>query len=60
MKKSTASLRPLIKDIQALQDMLDYRSSQIQIAIDLMSQMKYDEAESVLSHLDYLTLEDFK
>lgn len=59
MKKSSVAIRSLVKDIQALQDMLDYRTAQEQIAIDLMSEMQYDRAMEVLSRLDYLKLEDF-
>lgn len=60
MKKSTSIIRPLIKDIQALQDFLDYRTAQEQIAIDLMSSMQYDRAMEVLSAMDKISIDDFK
>lgn len=49
----------LIKDIQALQDFIDWRTDQEQEAIDLISAGRPDLALDVLSRLDKLTLEDF-
>lgn len=49
----------LVKDIQALQDYLDYRTEQERYAITLMSLMEYEKAEKVLRDLDKVSLKDF-
>lgn len=50
----------LIKDVQALQDFIDYRTDQECEAIELISAGHPDLALDVLSRLDKLTLEDFR
>lgn len=49
----------LVKEIQALQDFIDWRTDQEQEAIDLISSGHPDLALDVLSRLDKLTLDDF-
>lgn len=49
----------LIADVRALQDYLDWRTEQEDVAIQLISSNRLDEAIRVLEHIDEVSIEDF-